>query len=153
MKSGMMLGLTIALTPLSVPSASAAASGNFASYKLEVSPIEGPLNPEVEKRYSPHLGACQNIAKTTEDSVFCFEAEFIRQDASLNRAWKAVLDRLPASQHSALTAAQRSWIARRDPFCKQHATNFGGGTIQPVDFVACRTELTIRRTTWLENLR
>jgi uncharacterized protein YecT (DUF1311 family) len=55
--------------------------------------------------------------------------------------------------HEPLRQAQRNWISSRDPFCKNVAGSFDGGTIAPVAYTYCRAELTIRRTIWLEHLR
>jgi uncharacterized protein YecT (DUF1311 family) len=62
------------------------------------------------------------------------------------------LNRLPAATHAGLLAAQRKWLAARDPFCIADVEGFGSGTIAPVAYVDCRVELTIRRTMWLEQL-
>jgi uncharacterized protein YecT (DUF1311 family) len=122
-------------------------------YKLEVTPEEGPLDPLVERRYTPKFAECQNRAQITSDNAACFEAEFRRQDARLNQAWGATLARLPTTVHGSLLTAQRQWIAERDPFCRKDSDGFAGGTIAPVVYVSCRVELTIRRTMWLESLR
>ena len=119
-------------------------------YKLEMTPEEGPVDKAVESRYTKLFADCQEKAQITEENAACFEAEFIRQDAALNQAWKATLGRLPDAMHKPLLAAQRKWIAARDPFCR--ADSDGGGTIAPVEYSNCRVELTIRRTIWLENL-
>ena len=119
-------------------------------YKLEVTPEEGPVDDAVRKRYSTAYVDCQKQAHITEQNAACLEAEFIRQDAALNKAWKAALGRLPAPMHTPLLKAQRKWIAARDPFCQ--ANSDSGGTIAPVAYVDCRVELTIRRTMWLEQL-
>lgn len=60
----------------------------------------------------------QKRAQITQENAACLEAEFIRQDAALNKAWKAALARLPAATHTPLLTAQRQWIAARDPFCR-----------------------------------
>ena len=119
-------------------------------YKLEVTPEEGPVDPAIEGRYTKEFDDCQKRAQITQENAACLEAEFIRQDAALNKAWKAALGRLPAATHTPLLTAQRKWIAARDPFCRADAD--GGGTIAPVVYVDCRVELTIRRTIWLEHL-
>ena len=118
-------------------------------YKLEVTPEEGPVDNAVESRYTTLFDDCQQRAQITRENAAYLEAEFIRQDAALNTAWKAALGRLPAATHKPLLAAQRKWIAARDPFCRADAD---GGTIAPVEYSSCRVELTIRRTIWLEHL-
>ena len=140
------LGTSIA-TPLY-----ASGSDPFA-YKLE---FGGELDKEdtaVSKRYTALFEACQKRAFIEHENVACFDAEFVRQDAELNRAWKIALGRLPAMTRKPLLIAQRKWIAARDPFCKTIEDGLSGGTIAPVSYSDCRVEQTIRRTVWLENLR
>jgi uncharacterized protein YecT (DUF1311 family) len=127
-------------------------SGAFA-YTMEVTPEEGPLDPAIERRYTPQFQACQERATVTSENANCFEAEFARQDAVLNRIWRTTLARLPANQHQPLRAAQRKWITARDRFCKSDVEGFDNGTIAPVAYSDCRVELTIRRTMWLERLK
>lgn len=132
--------------------AGAQAPGRFA-YKLQVTPEEGPVDPAITGRYTAVFQACQNRAKITFDHFACFDAEFARQDAVLNRTWKATFARITGPDHARLLAAQRAWLAARDPFCRSDADGFSGGTIMPIIFADCRVELTIRRTIWLERLR
>ena len=122
-------------------------------YELEVTPEESRVDPVIERRYTAEFAACQRRAHITQEYAACFEAEFSRQDAVLNRAWRAALNRFPFAVHKSLLNAQREWIAARDPFCMADADGFRGGTIAPVVYVDCRVELTIRRTMWLEQLR
>ncbi|WP_298174663.1 lysozyme inhibitor LprI family protein [Novosphingobium sp.] len=122
------------------------------AYRMVQTPEEGPLDPKVEGRYTAAFTACQKTAQTTSDNADCFVAEFARQDAELNRTWQAVFPRIPAQQRPLLRAAQRRWVAARDPFCRRQSDSFSGGTIAPVIYVSCRTEQAIRRTLWLERL-
>ena len=130
----------------------AAPSDRFA-YKMEITPEDGSVNPAIDGRYTPAFAACQQHAQSSPDNAQCFVAEFPRQDAVLNQTWKATLTRVPTSQHAPLVAAQRRWVAERDPFCKARSDDFSGGTIAPIIYVSCRVELTIRRAMWLEHLR
>jgi uncharacterized protein YecT (DUF1311 family) len=121
------------------------------AYKMVMTPEEGPLDPVVEQRYSRQFATCQAHAAITSHNAACFEAEFVRQDIALNRAWRTALGRLPDAKHGPFLVAQRHWIAARDPFCRQAAGT--EGTIVPVVYSNCRVEQTIRRTIWLERLR
>lgn len=120
------------------------------SYKFKMTPEEGPLDPTIERRYTPDWASCQKRAQREAENTACFEAEFIRQDAALNRAWKAALRSVPPSEHAALREAQRKWIREREPFCRKVSDSFAGGSIVPVVYADCRVEQTIRRTIWLE---
>ena len=90
---------------------------------------EGPVAPAIERRYTKEFDDCQERAQITQENAACLEAEFIRQDAALNKAWKAALGRLPAATHTPLLTAQRKWIAARDPFCRADAD--GGVQLLP----------------------
>jgi len=143
----------IAMTALALPAFTGATIAKAAApfaYRMVITPEEGPLDPVVEGRYTPAFAACQKAAQTTSDNAACFTHEFARQDSALNAAWQAVFARIPAQQRPLLRAAQRRWIAARDPFCRKQSDGFAGGTIAPVIYVSCRTELTVRRTLWLE---
>ena len=98
-------------------------------------PVEGPRNPAVEKRYTAQFKLCQDKAVSTRAIEACFAAEFARQDKELNRIWRMTLPRFEGSSRAQLLAAQRTWAARRDPFCRSEADGFSGGTIAPVAYV------------------
>ena len=123
------------------------------SYTLKMTPEEGPLDPAIEGRYTRHWKACQKNASITRQNAACYKAEFARQDAVLNRSWKAALARVRPGAHHPLILAQHKWIAARDPFCKAVADSFDGGSITPIAYLDCEVEQTIRRAIWLENLR
>ena len=123
------------------------------AYRMVVTPEEGPVDPAVEARYSSAFAACQQASRITADNVRCYADEFPRQDTALNQVWPAALARVGAVRQAALRAAQRRWIAARDPFCDRLAGEFAQGSIMPVVLASCRVELTIRRTMWLEGLR
>ena len=123
------------------------------AYAMKMTPEEGPTDPVVERRYTAKFTSCQKIAVTTQDSAACYENEFTRQDAALNRAWRTTIGRFSKNMRGPLLAAQRKWISDRDPFCKSIADGFKGGTIMPIIYSDCRVEQTIRRTMWSEKLR
>jgi uncharacterized protein YecT (DUF1311 family) len=147
-----LLTLAAALAVIAFAAPLRAAPADPFAYRLQITPEDGSVPPAVQQRYSKAWAACQQKAETTSNNAQCFVAEFARQDAALNAAWKAVLARLPAAEHEPLTVAQRKWVAARDPFCTAQSDQFSGGAIAPVVYVDCRVELTIRRTLWLEQL-
>lgn len=144
--SAILLSVTVGASPLE-----AARRDPFA-YAMKMTPEEGQTDPAIERHYTAQFSRCQKAAVTTREEAACFESEFRRQDAALNRAWKETNRRLKAAAHGPLLAAQRKWISERDPFCKSIADGFKGGTIAPVVYSNCRVEQTIRRTMWLEGL-
>jgi uncharacterized protein YecT (DUF1311 family) len=149
----MKSALVIAFAGLLVAVPAHTGSPNPFGYKFVMTPEEGPLDPAIEKHYTTTFSHCQKVAVSTQANVACFADEFRRQDKTLNHVWTATIARMPSSRLVRLRAAQRQWVARRDPFCKSKADELGGGTIQPVIYVNCRVEQTIRRTIWLSALR
>lgn len=121
-------------------------------YKLALTPIEGPVDPQVIARYTPALDACKDKAGITNDIALCYKAEFARQDAALNSAWAKALSRVALDDKASLRVAQRAWVKARDPFCNQVTKAFEGGTMAGLEWWDCLAELTIRRTLWLEAL-
>lgn len=118
------------------------------AYAMRMTPEQGPVDPAIQRHYTPQWKTCQHKAPAAVDNAACFQAEFQRQDARLNEAWTEALRRVPAARHRALLAAQRSWIAARDPFCTHYAKG-PRGTLPQLAFLDCRVEQTIRRVIWL----
>ena len=150
MRAGTPLAMLLSATLLGAPLA--ARRANPFAYTMHMTPEDAQADPVIEKRYTARFAKCQKVAVTTRENAACFEAEFARQDAVLNRVWKATNRRFKA-ERGRLLAAQRKWISECDPFCKSIADGFEGGTIAPVVYSNCRVEQTIRRTLWLEGLR
>jgi uncharacterized protein YecT (DUF1311 family) len=121
-------------------------------YRFVTTPEEGPSDPAVRKRHTAQFWACQERAVSTQAHGACFAAESARQDQVLNRTWRRALASVAPKLRGRLVAAQRKWIAKRDPFCRPEADKFREGTIAPLIYIDCRIEQTIRRTMWLEQL-
>jgi uncharacterized protein YecT (DUF1311 family) len=149
----MSKALVIGISGLLLATQSHAATVDPFAYKFEMTPEEGPVDPGIEKHYTAAFDRCQKIAISAQANVTCFEDEFARQDKTLNRIWLATFARITPNIRGRLRAAQRRWAARRDPFCKSKSDQFEGGTIEPIVYVDCRVEQTIRRTIWLGALR
>ena len=122
------------------------------AWQMVMTREEGPVDPQVQARYTRAHSACQSRAVTTDDNARCFMAEFPRQDGALNAVWRKALAAIPSADKPGLLAAQRQWIAARDPFCRKVTDAFAGGSIQPIIWHNCRAEQTIRRTLWLERV-
>ncbi|WP_353229292.1 lysozyme inhibitor LprI family protein [Novosphingobium sp.] len=151
-RGGVFRWFTVVASLVSPGGATARDAGRFA-YNLFVNAEEEQADPVVWARTTPAFAACQKRAKITSEYDACFAAEFKRQDAALNHVWKATFARIKGPDHAGLLAAQREWLAARDPFCHTDADGFEGGTIMTIVYGSCQVELTIRRTIWLEHLR
>ena len=102
-------------------------------------------------RYSPALQQCleDRPASTTPGQVACVEAEVLRQDARLNRAYRSAMARLAPPQQARLRTARRAWIGFRDADCATRSDP-AWGTLSQVDAAFCRLELTAERADHLE---
>jgi len=81
------------------------------------------------------------------DQRVCADEELERQDARLNRNYKAALERLaedPATK-LALIKAQRAWVAYRDADCQAARESARGGTLASFLSIFCAAKHTERR--------
>ncbi len=79
----------------------------------------------------------------------CADQEFRRQDARLNRVYKAKMASLPPQRQAALRDLQRRWIVDRDRRCPVKT----GYSMGPMETLDCRSGLTEKRSAWLERFR
>lgn len=102
--------------------------------------------------YSQGYGSCMEASGgVTVEMLDCIAAEHSRQDARLNRAYRALTAQLGADRRKELLAAQRLWIQYRDANCRFYADP-DGGTIASINAASCGLEMTARRATELELL-
>lgn len=79
----------------------------------------------------------------------CVDEEFYRQDARLNRAYKARMAVLPAPRKVVLRGLQRQWILDRDRRCRVR----DNGQMSRFNAADCKATMTASRTRWLERYR
>jgi uncharacterized protein YecT (DUF1311 family) len=97
------------------------------------------------------FGVCMDKADgVTQNMVECIDAEIKRQDARLNKAYKALVADLNPERKKQLLAAQRAWLKFRDTNCAFYFDP-EGGTIARVLAVDCLMTMTASRATELEN--
>src|ERR1043165_5900900 len=75
----------------------------------------------------------------------CAAAELRRADVRLNAAYDQLLKKLDTNRRAKLQKAERAWIAFRDAQCDYEGSESEGGSIQPLEIAACKTELTKAR--------
>ena len=88
-------------------------------------------------------------AMTTLELRQCLSAANVRADSAMAVALQGAVDRGNAS---ALDSAQALWVQFRDAQCHAEGSAYEGGTLQPVEALACRLNLTRSRTAYLEKL-
>lgn len=98
---------------------------------------------------------CQNPA-TQVDMTRCAQLEYETADQDPNRVYKSAMQGaksmdagFPGAQPSfeqTLRDAQRAWIPFRDKACLAQSMVYRGGSMQSLEYVACLTLMTQRRT-------
>jgi uncharacterized protein YecT (DUF1311 family) len=76
----------------------------------------------------------------------CADKDYRKADAELNRAYKAAIAGEDGDAQKLLREAQRDWIKFRDAECAYEAAPNQGGSIYPMVYSGCLTELTRART-------
>lgn len=99
-----------------------------------------------------HAACMDKSGGTTMGMVECITAETQRQDARLNRAYKAVMAELSPERKKQLLEAQRAWIKFRDANCSFY-NDPDGGTLARVNANDCMLTSTAARVHELENFK
>jgi uncharacterized protein YecT (DUF1311 family) len=89
---------------------------------------------------------------TTASMTECMMAEIKRQDAQLNKAYKALMTDLLPSRKTQLQETQRIWMKYRDANCAFYFDP-EGGTQARVNANECMMNTTAERARELENFR
>lgn len=104
-----------------------------------------------EINLTKQFSVCMDKAEgVTQNMVECIDAEIKRQDARLNKAYKAVMADLNPERKKQLLEAQRAWLKFRDTNCAFYFDP-EGGTIARVQAVDCMMTMTASRAKELEN--
>ena len=101
---------------------------------------------------SPDFAACMDTASgVTPAMLDCIAAETERQDARLNRAYRALSAGLSGERKKGLVEAQRAWLRFRDLNCAFY-DDPDGGTEARVSANDCVMTMTANRAAELEQL-
>lgn len=89
--------------------------------------------------------ACDNAGGGQAGLNECYGKVFKKADAELNKRYKEIESRLAddADTKKQLITAQRAWVAYRDAECGFRAS--GGGSVAPMTYLICQTDLTHSR--------
>ena len=87
---------------------------------------------------------CDN-ANTQAEMNRCADARFRRTDLQLNHAYAQLMKTLEPGRRAKLQKAERAWVVFRDAHCDYVGSESESGSIQPLEIVTCRTELTKAR--------
>ena len=90
--------------------------------------------------------------QTQADLNICADANYRAADVALNKAYRALADRLKdeAPSLSALVKAEKAWVTWRDAECGFTTAGFAQGSIHPMLVLICMERLTQARTRQLQ---
>ena len=98
----------------------------------------------------PHAACMDKSGGTTMGMIECITAETQRQDARLNKAYKALMAGLAPPRKAQLQEAQRAWLKYRDANCGFYADP-EGGSLARVNANDCVMTTTADRARELES--
>ena len=99
-------------------------------------------------------GAGADCAAATRqgDMNACAAQAYARSDASLNRSYGELMQKLPAGRKAGLREVQRAWLRYRDLHCGFAAAGYAGGSMQPMVKSNCLAAVTETRAGLLREL-
>ncbi len=96
-------------------------------------------------RAADDAGDCADVDGGQSDLNECAGREFHAADAELNRVYKQLMAMIVPEAKTRLRDAQKAWIDFRDKECKSRTGGWETGSIYPLYFAGCLTELTVKR--------
>ena len=88
---------------------------------------------------------CDDPQAQSEMNI-CADQRFKAADAALNRVYNQLASKLEGEPRAKFKAAALSWIKYRDDNCDYEASNFEGGSMQPLIYSSCLERMTKART-------
>jgi uncharacterized protein YecT (DUF1311 family) len=80
----------------------------------------------------------------------CAQAEYAQSDTRLNNVYQTVKAQVSSERADQLVAAEQAWIAYRDAYCNFVQAQFAGGSMQPMIYSGCMTQVTSDRINALQ---
>ncbi len=115
---------------------------------VSMSQIAGAQDLGLTKQFSVCMDKSNGV---TSNMIDCLDAESKRQGARLNRAYKELMDQIPAHRQKQLQIAQGAWVTYREKNCEFYYDP-EGGTIAAVNANDCFMSATAVRAKELETL-
>jgi uncharacterized protein YecT (DUF1311 family) len=89
---------------------------------------------------------CNNsFAQTQMEMNQTANTYYKKADAELNKVYKQLMLILDKDEKPLLIQAEKDWVKFRDSHCKFEASQYEGGSIQPLIYSSCLEELTKKR--------
>ncbi len=86
-----------------------------------------------------------SFAQTQLEMNETANAKYKKADVELNKVYKQLMSILDQNEKQLLIQAEKDWMKFRDSHCKFDASQYEGGSIQPLIYSTCLEELTRKR--------
>lgn len=86
-----------------------------------------------------------SFAQTQSEMNATAIANYKKSDAQLNKVYKQLMGMLHKSEKPLLVQAEKDWLKFRDSHCKFEASQYEGGSMQPLVYYNCLNQLTKKR--------
>lgn len=86
-----------------------------------------------------------SFAQTQSEMNVTTNAKYKKADTELNKVYKQLMSILDKKDKPLLIQTEKDWIKYRDSHCKFDASQYEGGSIQPLIYSTCLEELTRKR--------
>lgn len=86
-----------------------------------------------------------NAVPTQQAMLLCTGDEYKKNDAALNRHYRAIMQGLNEPHKKSLRTAQRAWLKYRDAHCYAVRERYQGGSMMSLTEVVCLNSLTRER--------
>lgn len=93
----------------------------------------------------PLPAECDNPATQTAMNI-CAQGEYEQADVELNNTYQAVKAAVSGAKADQLITAEEAWLTYRDRYCDYVASQYTGGSMEPLVYSGCLTRLTQDRT-------
>lgn len=93
--------------------------------------------------------SCDNAVSQNEMSA-CAEDTFARTDKMLNKVYQDTMKGLDDHGRDLLKTSERAWVSFRDAECAYQNQSNEGGSIYPMVYAGCQTDLTKARIKQLQ---
>lgn len=105
---------------------------------------------QVQAQPIPPLPAeCDNPETQTAMNI-CAQGQYEQADVKLNNTYQAVKASVSGEKADQLITAEEAWLTYRDRYCEYVAAQYAGGSMEPLVYSGCLTQLTQDRTAVLD---
>ena len=92
------------------------------------------------------------FSQTQAEMTMQFSEEYNKADKELNQIYGQLVKKIDPQEKQALVATEKAWIAYRDLQCKFECMSYGRGSMYSMQYSACMTSMTKKRTSELKEV-